>query len=344
MNRISIKIYVKMDNDEVFYDILPPHVEDIDTESNEDEEQIEEELVTDESEEETSNESSDEETDTLYDIESQEYKKYLKKILGKETHIVKDEDFRTFTLTENTKTFIGNIQEYSYNLEIIEDHWKEIAESLKGEEKPKINSEFTVVEFTKLKTKDKKSLCVLFDGHHRYKALQEIYKVNPKIIIKIRICVIQSDLPGSIETNILFKKYNKMKPFIVEFDKSEITIKIINILNIKFSCISFKFIKTQSHANRPSITTVKLNTAIINRLSELSRRFQINYNDIDIDSYIKNFEIYNKKLAKKDKDYFKSIDKSITDKMVETAKKANCFLGLVNIDMIVRECIGKEYN
>ena len=30
--------------------------------------------------------------------------------------------------------------------------------------------------------------------------------------------------------------------------------------------------------------------------------------------------------------------------MVETAKKANCFLGLVNIDMVVRECIGKEYN
>ena len=335
-----------MDSDEVFYDIINDkdvsEMPEIVTDT--DEEQIEEELVTDESETETNNESSDEEIDTLYDIESQEYKKYLKKILGKENHIDNDKDFRTYTLTDKTKTFIDNIQEYSYNLEIIEEHWKEIAESLKGEEKPKINSEFTVVEFTKLKTKDKKSLCVLFDGHHRYKALQEIYKVNPKIIIKIRVCLIQSDLAGSIETNISFKKYNKMKPFIVEFDKSEITINIINILNIKFSCITFKFIKTQSHANRPSITTSKVNTAIINRLSELSRRYQINYNDIDIDSYIKKFEIYNKKLAKKDKDYFKSIDKSITDKMVETAKKANCFLGLVNIDMLVRECIGKEYN
>ena len=336
----------KMDSDDEYFDfdITEKTIPNLLTDTDEDEEQIDEELVTDESETETNNESSDDETDKLYDIDSPEYKKYLKKILGKKTHIDNDKDFRTFTLTDKTKTFIDNIPEYSYNLEISEEHWKEIAESLKSEEKPKINSEFTVVEFTKLKTKDKKSLCVLFDGHHRYKALQEIYKVNPKIIIKIRICVIQSDLPGSIDTNILFKKYNKIKPFIVEFDKSDITIKIINILNIKFSCITFKFIKTQSHANRPSITTSKLNTAIINRLSELSRRFQINYNDIDIDSYIKHFEIYNKKLAKKDKDYFKSIDKSITDKMVETAKKANCFLGLVNIDMVVRECIGKEYN
>lgn len=333
-----------MDSDDEYFDIVPELVKDIDTDSDEEVENIEEELVTDESEAETSDDSSDDETDKLYDIESPEYKKYLKKILGKETHIDKDEDFRTYTLTENTKTFIDNIPEYSYNLEIVEAHWKEIAESLKSEEKPKINSEFTVVEFTKLKTKDKKSLCVLFDGHHRYKALQEIYKVNPKIIIKIRVCVIQSDLQDSIETNILFKKYNKVKPFIVEFDKSDMSFKIINILNIKFSCITFKFIKTQTNANRPSITTTKINTAILNRLNELCRRFQINYNDIDINSYIKNFEIYNKKLAKKDKEYFKNNGKKITDKMVETAKKANCFLGLVNIDMLVRECIGKEYN
>jgi hypothetical protein len=341
-----------MDSDNEYFDTIdnknenkmPELVTDTDT----DEEQIEEELVTDESDTENNNdfsdESSDDETDTLYSIDSPEYKKYIRKILGKETHIDNDADFRTYTLTDKTKTFIDSIPEYSYNLEIVEAHWKEIAESLKGEEKPKINSEFTVVEFTKLKTKYKKSLCVLFDGHHRYKALQEIYKSNPKIIIKIRICVIQSDLPGSVETNILFKKYNKIKPFIVEFDKSDITINIIKILNIKFSCITFNFIKTQSHANRPSITTAKLNTAILNRLSELSRRFQINYNDIDIDSYIKNFEIYNKKLAKKEKDYFKTNDKSITDKMIESAKKANCFLGLVNIDKLVRECIGKEYN
>ena len=337
-----------MDSDDEYFDIVPELVKDIDTDSDEEVENIEEELVTDESEAEhnddSSDDSSDDETDKLYDIESPEYKKYVKKILGKETHIDKDEDFRTYTLTVNTKTFIDNIPEYSYNLEIVEAHWKEIAESLKSEEKPKINSEFTVVEFTKLKTKDKKSLCVLFDGHHRYKALQEIYKVNPKIIIKIRVCVIQSDLQDSIETNILFKKYNKVKPFIVEFDKSDISFKIINILNIKFSCITFTFIKTQSHANRPSITTSKINTAILNRLNELSRRYQINYNDIDIDSYIKNFEIYNKKLAKKEKEYFKSNDKSITDKMIESAKKAHCFLGLVNIDMLVRECIGKEYN
>ena len=348
-----------MDSDEEFFDIdnihnihndnnsVPTLIED-ETIVDEDYEQIEEDLVTDESDtennDESSAESSDDEADKLYTIESPEYKKYFKKILGKETHSDNDDDFRTYTLTDKTKILIDNIPEYSYNLEIVESHWKEIADSLQGEDKPKINSEFTIVEFTKLQTKNKKLLCVLFDGHHRYKALQEIYKVNPKISIKIRICVIQSDLPDSIETNLLFKKYNKVKPFIVEFDKSDISFKIINILKNKFSCITFTFIKTQSHANRPSITTSKVNTAILNRLSELSRRFQINYNDIHIDSYIKNFENYNKKLAKKEKDYFINNDKSITDKMIDTAKKANCFLGLVNIDMLIRECIGKEYN
>ena len=340
-----------MDSDDEYFDIVPELVEDTDTDTEEEEEEaenIEEDLVTDESEteknDESCDESSDDETDTLYDIESPEYKKYLKKILGKETHIDKDEDFRTYTLTDNTKTFIDNITEYSYNLEIVEAHWKEIAESLKGDENPKINSEFTVVEFTKLKTKDKKSLCVLFDGHHRYKALQAIYKENPKIIIKIRVCVIQSDLSDSSETNILFNKYNKSKPFIVDFNKNNVSIEIIKLLKGKFNCGTFEYIKEQSHANRPSIITSKINTAILSRLGELHRQYNINYNNININSYIKNFEIYNKKLAKKDKEHFKNNDKSITDKMVETAKKANCFLGLVNIDMLVRECIGKEYN
>ena len=330
-----------MDSDEEFFDINDNNIDEddnlVEEENNVDEE--EEDNVTDESEEE-----SDDETDIIYTIESPEYKKYFKKILGKETSQDNDGNFRTFTLTDKTKTFIDNIPEYSYNLEIIDSHWQEIAESLKSEENPIIYSEFTIVEFTKLKTKDKKSLCVLFDGHHRYKALKEIYKVNPKFIIKIRICVIQSDLPDSIETNILFKKYNKVKPFIVDFDKSDITIEIIKILNIKFSCINFTFIKNQSHVNRPSISTSKINASILQRLGELSRRFQINYNDIHIDSYIKHFEKYNNKLSKKNKDYFKINDKKITDKMIESATKTNCFLGLVNIDMLVRECIGNEYN
>ena len=284
-------------------------------------------------------EEDEEEDDKTYTIDSPEYKAYKKKILGKETS--RDESFSTFTLTAKTKVFIQNIQSYGLNLPIVESHYKKLAKQLLEEEKPIIINEMIVVEYTKLKTKDIKSLCGLLDGHHRGEAIKECLKKNPKIEIKIRICLIQSDLPDSIETNKLFRKFNIIKPFSVDFSAMEISYTIITRLNSEFSSVGFEFIKDASKVYRPSIQKSKINDAIQTRLEYLKKIKHINNNDINIDLICANFVKYNNYI-KECKLY--ENDKSITNTMKEKASKYECFLGLVNIEMVVKKCICEEYN
>jgi len=316
-----------IDSDDEFYDIK----EDIKEETN---------PFLDTSENESESESeSDYEENKFYTIDSQEYKDYKKKILGKETS--KDESFCTYTLLEKTKVFIENIQSYGLNLPIVESHYKKLAKQLLQEEKPMIINELIVVEYTELKTKDFKSLCGLLDGHHRGDAIRDCLKKNPKIEIKIRICMIQSDLPDSSKTKKLFRKFNIIKPFSVDFIAMEISDLIITKLNNNFNSKGFELIKDNTKVYRPSIQKSKINDAIQNRLEYLKKIKHINSNDINIDLIFANFVKYNNNI-KEHKLY--ENDKSITSAMKEKAIKYECFLGLVNIDKIVNKCICEEYN
>ena len=284
-----------------------------------------------------------------YTIDSLKYIKYKNKILGTPIYTNSRNKLSSFVLeNELVFKFCKYIKEYGSNLEIIEDHYKNIADALLTEDNPIIYNEFIVVEYTKLQTDDYKSLCEIIDGHHRMKALLDIFDKKPKFNIIIRVSVIQSDYPDSIETKSIFRKFNIMKPFIVDFDIMEITDLIINELKTNFKCnyTFFELIKDNKQVHRPSIKQSIINDCIQKRLNKLKTLNHINRNDIDIELVIQNFIKYNNEISnkvKEDKNYFKN-DKSITDNIIDKASKVDCFLGLVKTDILVKICIGEGYD
>ena len=106
------------------------------------------------------------------------------------------------------------------------------------------------------------------------------------------------------------------------------------------------YIKDNKQVHRPSIKQSIINDCIQKRLNKLKTLNHINRNDIDIELVIQNFIKYNNEISnkvKEDKNYFKN-DKSITDNIIDKASKVCCFLGLVKTDMLVKICIGEEYD
>ena len=322
-----------MDSDEEFYDIIndkdikknPELVEDTNTDN------------------EQSDDSSDEEEAKTYTLDSPEYKDDLKlRLFGEPVHSKNNSSLYVLS-SKKTKKFIENIKNHGNNLQIVKDHYKKIADELLKDENPELQHQFIVVEYTKLKTDDVKSLCELLDGHHRKRALTDIYKIKPNFKISITVRLIQSDMPDSSKTKILFRKLNIIKPFEVDFILSDKAILIVQELKNYFKEFSnFIIIKDNTEAKRPSIKQNLINDSILVRLTDLKNKFNINNNDINIKLIISNFVKYNTKI-KEHKLYLNNKQK-ISENTIEKAHKINFFLGLVNLDKLVKECIGEEYD
>lgn len=286
----------------------------------------------------------------MFTIESPEFTSYKQKLLGLPTYT--NSRFTTYHIkgSENVKKFCKNIKTYGLNLPIKLEHCKNIETELLTEDSPLLGAEFSLVEYKEHETKDKSTLIELFDGHHRRIALRNIFKNNKNFNIDIRVCIYNSDYPESPESKKLFRKFNILKPFNVDFNIMDIASSIINELNGKFnsSISNFTFIKdTQSSVYRPSLKKSTLNEYIQKRLELLKNLYNINANDIQIKSIIQNFERYNNKFSKQNLDWFTSNEifgvEKITQIMIEKAKKYKCFLGLVNIKSLIKHCIGEEY-
>ena len=285
----------------------------------------------------------------VYTIDTQKYKNYKKHILGIPNY--SKNKLSSYTLENNiVYHFCKNIKNYGLNLQIDDNHYKKISDELLIEENPVIYNEFIVVEYTKLETEDVKSLCELLDGHHRLKALLDIYTKKPKFNIVIRVSVIQSDFPESIETKSIFRKFNIIKPFEVDFDIMDISNLLITKLNTHFSIKynKFDFIKDSTQVARPSIRKSVINECIQKRLNDLKLRYCINKNDINIDLIVKNIIRYNNTISNKSIGWYKAdktfeSSKTITQSMLDKAIKNNCLIGLVNIDTLIKKCIGEDY-
>ena len=331
-------------SDDEFFDMNEDNNTVLDTSESEEEDTTIEnhkEEITENSDDNDSDSDSDDSEKETYTIDSPEYKKNKLKMFG--DPIYSKDDTSLYVLTnKKVKYFIENIKEHGSNLQIVKSHYNKIHDELLIDENPQIHHEFIVVEYTKLKTEDVKSLSELLDGHHRDRALSKIYKSKPNFKIIITVRIIQCDLPESSATKILFRKLNKMKPFEVDFSDNDIATLINTELRNHFNTYkNFDIIKNNTLAKRPSIQQNKFNDSILSRLSELKNKYNINKNDINIKVIIANFIKYNNKI--KEQKLYKD-DKSISVKTIEKASNANCFISLVNLDKLVRECIGEEYN
>ena len=330
-------------SDDVFYDSNEIDIPILDTSESEEEELQDEDTTIEKPKEDISEDSDDSET---YTIDSPEYKTYFKKILGYPEY-TKHNISSIILENEKVKTFIENIKDYGVNLQIDETHCKNLTEALLRKINPVIHEEFTIIEYTKYKTDDVKSLCELFDGHHRKRAFLDIFKQKPKYKSVIRICLIKSDYPESSQTNMLFRELNTRKPFEIDFTLSDISKLVLSGLNDEFnnSITGFIFIKdkSDSHINRPSIQKHIINNVILSRLDELKKRYNINKNHININVIIKNFIAFNNEISK-NKKKLRDDDKSISESMIYKASRNKCFLSLVNLNMLVKKCIGEDYN
>lgn len=286
--------------------------------------------------------------DNIYNIKSPEYLKYKKNILGSDKPIYSDKelDYYYISGSKNVKKFI-NIKTYGNNLEIVNEHVEQIAHNLEIDENPKLYSHLTIIEYCNYNTDTEKNILEIIDGHHRILALQSIFKRKPNFEIGIRINLIRSDFPDSPKTNIIFRKFNIIKPFIVDFDILETTETIIKVLNSKFSNDNFEFIKnTAVKIRRPIIKHSEIHGYIQQRLNELKITKKINYNDISIENIITEFEKLNNIFSEKsifwinnDKTFKNNLKSTVTENMFKRASKYNCFIGLVNLKVLVEKCI-----
>jgi len=322
-------------------------IDEVDEVDEEVEENIEENIIEDEGNQHKLNIRSN-----TFTIESPQYKNNKYKLLGNPSY--DNSSYSTYHIIggEKTNMFCKNIKTYGSNLLINREHCKNIETELLIEDSPLIYAEFSVVEYEQHETNDKTTLLELLDGHHRRLALKNIFKKYPNFKIDIRVCVIKSDFPDSPQTKKLFRKFNILKPFDVNFDIMEVANIIINNLSDTFNSriSNFVLIKdTQSSVYKPSIKKSIINDYIQKRLETLKNSNHINANDINIDAIIKNFQRYNNKFLKQNIEWFKSnlqfgIGSTITQNMIDKAKKANCFIGLVNLKSLVKCCIGENYN
>lgn len=293
-------------------------------------------------------EDNDEDEDDIYNVKSPEYLEYKKNIFSsdKPTHSDAELDYYYISGSKNVKKFI-NLKKYGKNLEIVEEHVKQIAHNLEIDENPKIYSPITIIEYHNYNTDSIKNIAEIIDGHHRILALESIYKKKPNFKIDIRINIIKSDFPDSPKTNTIFRKFNIIKPFIVDFDILDTTELIVKALNLKFSNNKFEFIKdTDENIRRPTIKLKEIHGYIQQRLNELKITKKINYNDISFENIITEFERYNNIFSTQNIErfnndkIFKDASKTkISELMFNKAVKYNCFIGIVNLKALIEKCI-----
>jgi hypothetical protein len=95
--------------------------------------------------------------------------------------------------------------------------------------------------------------------------------MKPDFNISLWVGLHKSDNPDSEQTRTIFKKYNQLKPFIVDVSISEISGKIIAELNKKFSSADYIFIKDSEYVCRPSVKKCTINKMIQRRLETLKK-------------------------------------------------------------------------
>lgn len=276
-----------------------------------------------------------------YTNNSKEFLRYKKELLGKP--VMKDKYCEFYYLEEDKiKYFCDNIKTYGANLKIEEKHVQDLYEQIISDEDPYLVNHIALVEYNEYRIDNLNCLIEVIDGHHRIEALTKVYELKPNFKLGIWICLHYSNNPESNKTRLLFKKYNSLKPFIIDINISEMSSDIIQGLNNKFGRGNYIPIKDEKYVRRPSICKSVINTSIQKQLEKLKKKNLLTI-DLDIKKILQKFDYYNTLFSKKTIDYFNDRlnvfnGKDVSDRMIENAKTNNFYLGLVDIDELVKKC------
>ena len=223
---------------------------------------------------------------------------------------------------KDTKKFINYIQEWTYNNPVNNEHVQNIKKALIKH--PHLTGVFSIIKLDN-------GTHHFIDGHHRARALKEIYKDNPEFQINITVHCYFSDTLDSEKTVELFNRLNNTKPFKPVIKYVEVTIDIIKKIKINFPKI---LRNTPVKSQYPYVHEPTLSSKIQDKLKSIG-------SDVSTSDILCKFLKYDEKI-KLNLDEFIKIhrgfkNKSRFEKDIEKANKAACYLGVVSTDKLISE-------
>ncbi len=275
---------------------------------------------------------------------SEKFLRYKKSTLELRSPKLKDIHCEYYYLeNQNVKKFCKQIKTYGSNLKIDINHVEKLYIDLLQDQEPYFVNHIAIVEYNQYEVDNIENLLEVIDGHHRILALQKLFENDPNFKISIWIRLHYSDHPESQLTRKLFRKYNSLKPFIVDINVSEISSDIIQALNKKFSDGVYIPIKDDKYVRRPSICKSNINNVIQKQLEKLKKNEKLNI-DLDINKIIEKFAHYNTLFSSKPIEWFNDNlnefnDREISSNMYKIANTNKFYLGLIDLDVLVKKCI-----
>ena len=281
-------------------------------------------------------------------INHSSYKIYRKTLLGKDTPDREDEKCEFYLLNDVThiKKFI-KIKTSSINFQLNKEHIQNMTKQIEETKELYFPNSIAILEYRKHESDSAKNLIEIIDGHHRIECVKRILKNNTIKKISFWVQIYKTNSPTSIKTTKLFKLYNNVKPFKINFELIDFKLLLVGKLNNLFKKDNFTLIKdSQGNVYRPSIQQKIFCDKLEERLKPNLDANKIELSIDMVDKIFIIFENYNKTLMlNKDLAWFnnKSNDsysgKSITENQYKIGKDNNCMLGLIKLDFLISQCV-----
>lgn len=282
-------------------------------------------------------------------IDSPEYTLYRKTLLGKDTpdRIDGKCEFYLINSINQIKKFI-KIKSFAVNSELNDEHIKNMVRQIEDANELYFPNSIALIEYKKYNSDTPKNIIELIDGHHRIECLKHILAANSIKKILFWVQIYKTSTPNSKKTAFIFKLYNTIKPFKINFELSDFKLLLVVKLNEIFknnSAGKFVFIKDSiNNVYKPSIQKKLFCDKLEIRINE---QIQVTRKDLMkdmINNIIVKFQSYNKSLLKESLIWFNNDKESrysgkITENQYKNASAHKCMLGLIKIDFLMYQCV-----
>ena len=206
-----------------------------------------------------------------------------------------------------------------------------------------------VIEYTEYLTDTPTNLLEIIDGHHRLECIKILLEKKTCSNMTFWVQLYRTNTPTHNTTKQLFRLFNTIKPFKVNFAIVEFKYLLVEKLNKAFNNHSFVFIKdTHTSVHRPSIQKQKfcdlLEARIINQLQVIRTDIEIHIIDTILNKFISyNMTLYNDKQYEWYNTNKNNTNKhgsgKLTNNHYTSARVYKCMLGLIDTLYLIEQCV-----
>ena len=284
-------------------------------------------------------------------INDEQYKKYKKSILGKNNPSKSDDKCDHYLLNNfKTITLFSNIKTSAINTQLNTEHINNIVMAIEKNNELYFPNPIALIEYTDYKTDSVNNLIEIIDGHHRLECIKILLEKKTCSKMAFWVQIYKSSSPTDKKTTTIFKIFNNIKPFGVNFTLIDLKNSLVEKLNahFKINIPIFILIKDAQHnVNRPSIQKKLFCDMLEKRINNIQQQTQVTQHELYltvVDNIVNNFISYNTTLYDKEIGWFnnkynKYYSGHISDKQFATALANKCMLGFINIEFLMEQCI-----